>query len=462
MATVESLFRTFLAEHQVLIGAAALPYGKDWSNEFGAQPSVVLFPENYEQVQQIVVLASEQKFSIIPSGGRTGLSGGASALGGEVVLSLDRLNRILDFDPSECTVCCQAGVVTERLKDYVAQRDLYFPFHFASQGSSQIGGNIATNAGGIHVIRYGLYRDWVLGLKVVLPTGELVDLNRGLVKNQSGYDLRGMFIGSEGTLGVVVEATLKLTVPPGDRIRVLAVPPSIDKILELLPKIKAQIQSLSAFEFFDQCCLDKVVAHQAMKKPFGDSYPWYLLLEFEQGNHDLQNKVEHYVSALLENGELLDAVVSQSTTQADALLAYRERISETLSKHYLAHKNDLSVRVREVPRFVAALQKLLAEYNPKFQAGIFGHIGDGNIHCNILKPADLAPNEFFAQCKHLDREVFALVNKFGGSISAEHGIGLLKKPFLSYARSEKEIEMMRAIKKVCDPQGILNPGKIFD
>jgi len=352
-----------------------------------------------------------------------------------------------------------AGMVTEALQNFAEQHGLYYPVDFASAGSSQIGGNIATNAGGIKVIRYGMTRDWVLGLKVVTGAGELLELNRGLLKNNTGYDLRHLFIGSEGTLGLICEATIKLARPPVDLAVLVLGVNDFPSIMTVLEKYTAAMD-LTAFEFFSEAALCRVTEHTGLARPFESQAPFYALLEFEQDGDQLDTAMALFEQCL--EAELVsDGVVSQSLSQAANLWKLREDISETLW-HYKPYKNDISVKVSKMPDFILEVDALVAERYPSFEVVWYGHIGDGNLHLNILKPAELALEQFVAQCSSVSSEVSELVERYQGSISAEHGVGLLKKPYLKHSKSSEEIALMRAIRRSFDPKGILNPGKLFD
>jgi FAD/FMN-containing dehydrogenase len=431
-------------------------YGQDWTRLATPAPSAVVFPTSVEQVQALVRLARAERFALVPSGGRTGLSGGAVAAKGEVVVSFEKMNRILDFDPSDRIATCQAGVITAALQDYAAERNLAYPVDFASAGSSCIGGNIATNAGGIKVIRYGLTRDWVAGLRVVTGAGELLSLNQGLVKNATGYDLRHLFIGSEGTLGLIVEADMQLAPAPApQQVMVLGVPRVTD-LLAVLRSFSGRL-TLSAFEFFSQLCLDKVRGHRDLAAPLGAPAPFYALLEYDEAEADTALAA---FSDALEAGLVTDGVISQSEAQARSLWALREGISEAIAPE-LPYKNDLSVRISQVPEFLADIDTLVADGYPDFEVCWYGHIGDGNLHLNILKPAHLSKDEFFARCHEMSPRIFEAVARRDGSISAEHGVGLLKQPFLAYSRSPAELAYMASLKQVFDPDQILNPDKLL-
>ena len=452
--------RAFIETAHVRIDAdSCLNYGHDWTRLYAPNPLAVVLPGSIEQVQQLVRYANDHRLPLVPSGGRTGLSGAAVACRGEIVVSLERLNRILDFNPVDRSLTCQAGTVTEVVQNFAREQGLYYPVDFASRGSSQIGGNIATNAGGIKVVRYGLTRDWVTGLKVVTGRGDLLALNRGLIKNASGYDLRHLFIGSEGTLGIIVEATLKLTRPLREpSVMVLGVP-DLNGIMAIYGLFRGKLE-LSAFEFFSELALRHVLK-KGLHRPFDGETPYYVLIEFENPDGLHTDAALALFEHCAEQGWLVDGVISQSEAQAKELWRLREDISESIAEHQ-PYKNDIAVRVSQVPALLAEIDELLAREYPNFEVLWYGHIGDGNLHINILKPADLESAAFVKQCGTVSEHLFAALQRHNGSISAEHGVGLTKKPYLHYTRDQTEIDYLRAIKQVFDPNGIMNPGKIFD
>ena len=431
-------------------------WGVDWTRNFKAAPRAAVFPESVDEVVAVTRLANDEGLGLVPSGGRTGLSGGAVARNGEIVVSFDRMNRILDFDPVDRLVRCQAGVVTAALQDYAGERGLFYPVDFGSSGSSQLGGNIATNAGGIRVIRYGLTRDWIAGLKVVTGTGAVLDCNNGLVKNATGYDLRHLFIGSEGTLGFVVEAEVRLLPPPKpQRVMVLG----IDRSADLLPVLQAfqAALTLSAFEFFSELALTRVLAHRKLQRPLAEAAPFYALIEFDAEAEDAALGV---FATVVERKWVTDGVISQSDAQASALWSLREGITESIAPS-TPYKNDLAVRISEVPGFLEEIDAIVGERYPDFQICWYGHIGDGNLHLNVLKPDGVPTDEFYEQCHRISPALFEAVRDRRGSISAEHGVGLLKRDFLEFSRSPEEIGLMRGVKAVFDPNGVMNPDKLL-
>lgn len=434
-------------------------HGSDWTRFRTPAPAAVVFPRTVEEVTALVVVAADNQIPLVPSGGRTGLSGGAVAAAGEIVVSFDRMRRIIDFNAVDRTLVVEPGVVTQVIQEYAAQQNLYYPVSFASEGSSQIGGNIATNAGGIRVLRYGLTRDWVAGLKVIDGRGELLECNAGLVKNASGYDLRHLFIGSEGTLGLIVEATLRLTeMPRPSRVMLFAVT-GLEAMMDVFRQFNDAL-ILTAFEFLSDASMLHVRSGHDLPEPMDTRAPYYALLEFECPEPASEDLALHCFEQCLEKGTVLDGVISQSEAQAADLWRYREGISEAITP-FTPYKNDLSVRISAVPAYLNDLDRLVSSQYPDFEVLWYGHIGDGNLHMNILKPENMSMEDFEEACGRANPEIFALTREHHGSISAEHGIGLLKQPYLSFSRSQADIERMRGIKAVFDPMNIMNPGKLL-
>ncbi len=439
-------------------------YGRDWTRRWTPAPLAIALPASVDEVQAVMRWASAEGVAVVPSGGRTGLSGGAVAANGELVVSTERLRRVLGFDAVDRTLAVEAGIALQAVHEAAAGHGLSYPVDFAARGSCSIGGTIATNAGGIRVIRHGNTRDWVAGVRVVTATGELLDLNRGLLKNSSGYDLRHLMVASEGTLGIIVEATLRLAEPaPPSNVMLLALP-SFAVVLDVFQALRARLR-LEAFECFSDRALHHVVAHGA-QAPFDAPHAYYALAEFAAGGDGPEAEAqEARVLAAFEHcmdqGWIADGVISQSDAQAAQLWRLREGITESLAPH-VPYRNDVSVRVSALPAFLAETGALLAAEYPEFDVVWFGHVGDGNLHINVLKPGDMAQDAFVARCEHVTRLLVDTLARHGGSISAEHGIGLVKKPYLSGTRSEAEIALMRGIRRAMDPAGILNPGKLFD
>jgi FAD/FMN-containing dehydrogenase len=434
-------------------------YGKDWTTYFDIKASAILFPESTEDVVQIVKWARKNKISLVPSGGRTGLSGAACALHGEVVVSFEKMNHILQFNETDSTVEIEPGVITKTLQEFAKSKNLLYPVDFAASGSSQMGGNIATNAGGIKVVRYGLTRDWVASLEVVTGAGEVLHLNNALVKNATGLDLRHLFIGSEGILGFITKATMKLaSAPPPLKVFVFALD-QLSSVMKVFSEFKTQCH-LQAYEMFSEKALKHVLHSTGLSRPFDTITEFYVVCEVETPTDAAEEKVMAVFESCLEKGWITDGVMSQSEAQAKNFWRYREDISESLSA-FSPYKNDVSVSISKVPDFMADLDQVLKTAYPTWEVVWFGHIGDGNLHINILRPTGMSKEDFVRDCRQVDELVFKAVQKQLGSISAEHGVGLTKKSFLTYSRSQQEIDLMKGIKKVFDPDQIMNPGKVI-
>ncbi len=455
---LSAVARDFPADFLTDDPAERAEYGRDWTRIYPADPAAIAFPRTTAEVSRLLALCDRHGVPVVPSGGRTGLAGGAVAARGELVVSLERMRRMDPVDELGATVRVQAGAVTQAVHDHAAAHGLTWPVDFASKGSSQVGGNIATNAGGVRVIRYGLTRQWVLGLEVVTATGAVLELGGALEKNNTGLDLRQLFIGSEGTLGIITEATLKLTRLPGRADVLLCAVPDLAGVLRLFRAARGGPFVLAAFEFFTDRCLARVVRHRKLRAPPAAS-PCYVLMELEGADADA---VADWTVHLIDGGLASDATLAQSPAQAAELWALREGISESLAATGFPHKNDVALPIAALDAFCAEAEALFAREYPDWELCLFGHIGDGNLHVNVMKPEALDLDAFRARTGAVDRDLFEVVRRHRGSISAEHGIGLLKKPYLGYSRSEEEIALLRAVKRTLDPKGILNPGKILD
>ncbi|MDP2272620.1 MAG: FAD-binding oxidoreductase [Archangium sp.] len=457
-AFLDALAREFPADFSSKDPTELATYGKDWTKVFSPAPSLLVRPRTTDEVSRFLKLASDHGLPVVPSGGRTGLAGGAVAAKGEIVLSLERMRAIHAVDPLALTVHVEAGAITEAVHHACAEHGLFWPVDFASKGSSQVGGNIATNAGGVRVIRYGLTRQWVLGLTVVTMAGERMELNGALEKNNTGVDLRQLFIGSEGILGVITEATLKLTRQPGKVDVFLFALDSLQGVLKLFEEARRGPFTMMAYEFFTEACSRRLEKHRGLRPPFEKLPSHCVLLEVEDAK---PGALDGWLASLFERGLVLDGTLAADVGQQKALWALREGISESLSATGLPHKNDIALPVAKLSVFCGELETLLASRYPDWELCLFGHIGDGNLHVNIMKPEEMSKEDFFARTHDVDRDMFGLVRSHKGSVSAEHGIGLLKKEWLEYTRSPMEIDLMRHLKAALDPKGLLNPGKVL-
>ena len=450
-------FQGIVGVDQVLIeGRDMAPYGIDRTTLWQPDPGLVVRPNTIEQVRDIVLLANRHNIPLVPSGGRTGLSGGAVARDGEVVVTLERMNRILHFSAPDQSVTCEAGVITRTLQDFARQQGLFYPVDFASSGSSHIGGNAATNAGGIRVLRYGGTREQITGLRVVTGNGDILELNRGLVKNNCGPDLRHLFIGSEGILGFICEVTVRLQPPPPPQSVMVVAAAHISDLLEVFQYARKTF-ALSAFEFFSQRAVAAVTAHTGQHNPFANPAPVYGLLEFDTPHNP--DATADFFDHCQTRGWVCDAIINQSERQAKELWQLREQISESLWP-YKPLKHDVAVRLEKLPELVTRLEVTLAEAFPHLQTVLFGHLGDGNIHVNVLPPEGWSDRQFADLAPAVSALVYGLVGELGGSISAEHGVGLLKYQVVAEQVAGTEVGHWRAAKISFDRQGVMNRGKV--
>ncbi len=444
--------QAFYAIDEILVGDEFSYMAEDESHALKGRSLCILTPKTHQQVVDTVQWAKANNIAIVPSGGRTGLSGGACAGSGEVVLSMGRLNAIVDFDPVAGLVTVEAGVILEDLQCYVAEEGWFYPVDYASKGSAQIGGAVATNAGGLRVLRYGMTRDWVAGLKAVTGAGETIDINRHLIKDNAGYDVKNLIIGSEGTLAVVTQVTLKLTRPMPPQQTIFVGVNSLQELVQAFTKVRALVP-LSAAEFFCDNAMYYVTDKHGMKNPLSQSYAYYLLLE-----HDSQSlSIETLADVLFDYA----VVISQSDQQTKMLWQLRELISSTINP-YKPYKNDIACRLSVLDVWLADLESGFPGVNSDVQFVWFGHLGDGNVHLNVIKPQAMSDEVFVACLDDFSQHIAQVTQKYTATASGEHGIGLLKKDLLASSRSAIEIEIYRQIKAVFDPEGILNPGKLLD
>lgn len=438
------------------------PHLQEWRGKYRGTTPLLLKPSSPAQVSAILAICNASGTPVVTQGGNTGLVGGQIPLNNEVLLSTARLNRIRAVDASGMTLTAEAGVTLAAVQQGAGEHDLLFPLSLASEGSCTIGGNIATNAGGIHVLRYGMTRALVLGLEVVRADGTVLDMLRTLHKDNTGYDLKQIFIGSEGTLGVITAASLRLFPRPGVTVAAFVALPSPAAAVALLGRMQTAAGGmLSAFELMPRLALEMVLRHiPGSRDPLGAPAPWYVLLEVSGGGHaNLSETVEAALGAAITDGVAGDAVLAASQTQAAALWRLRESVSEAQKHEGSSIKHDISVPVAAIPAFlelaVPAVQKIVPGARPVS----FGHLGDGNLHFNFNSPAPGDDPAFLARWDDVQLCVHDIVSRFGGSISAEHGIGAMKVDTLPRYKSHAELEAMRALKAAFDPNNILNPGK---
>ncbi|TXG95675.1 MAG: FAD-binding oxidoreductase [Rhodocyclaceae bacterium] len=449
------------AAHVLTDPADVAPFVTDWRGRYRGAAQCVVRPGNTAEVAAVVKACVEAGIPIVPQGGNTSLCGAATpdGEGRAVVLSLGRLNRIVSVDAQNNTISVEAGCTLAAVQEAARAADRLFPLALASEGTCQIGGNLSTNAGGVQVLRYGNTRELTLGLEVVLPSGEIWDGRRGLRKDNTGYDLKQLFIGAEGTLGIITGAVLKLFPLPKRQVTCWLNVDSPNATVSLLNRAKSKFDAqLTAFEMVSETALGMVLKHiPDSARPTAQS-PWYVLAEFSEAE---PSAVEAWLAERLEAGEVGDGVVAQSETQAKKLWALRENISEAQKIEGISIKHDVAVPVSRIPDFLAAADKALEQAFPGIRVVAFGHVGDGNLHYNLSK-ADAQDNAaFIAAQSAVNRIVHDAVHALNGSISAEHGIGQLKREEILRYKSPVEMALMRSIKQALDPRSLMNPGKVI-
>jgi FAD/FMN-containing dehydrogenase len=454
--SLQSAFAAIVGDANVLTAPADIaPYTRDWRKQYGAPAEAVLRPSSTREVAALVALCARERIAVVPQGGNTGLSGGSvpTGEGREVVLSLSRLNRIREADPLNDTLTAEAGCVLADVQQAAERVDRLFALSLAAEGSCQIGGTLSTNAGGVNVLRYGNAREQVLGLEVVLPDGRVWDGLRGLRKDNTGYDLKQLFIGAEGTLGVITAAVLKLHPRPAAQATAWIGVGDPAAAVALLARLHAALgERISAFELVSRPCLDAVLAHDAAARdPLPRPHPWYVLAEFADSG-DQGALAAQVTRALGDAAEVADAVLAASLAQARALWKLRETIPEA---QFANVKHDVSVPVSKVPALIARAGAALQAAFPGAALYAFGHIGDGNLHYNVGDASLLARRD------EVNAVVFEAVAALGGSISAEHGLGQLKREAIRHHKDPIELELMRALKRTLDPHGLMNPGKVL-
>ena len=468
---------TLLARLREITGAAHVltegdlsAYEQDWRKRVRGKALAVVRPGSTQEVAAVVQACAAAQISIVPQGGNTGLSVGSTPdhTGQQVVLSLQRMNAVRQLDADNLTVTVEAGVVLQNLQATAAQAGFLFPLSLAAEGSCTIGGNLGTNAGGTQVLRYGNTRELCLGLEVVTPQGEIWDGLAGLRKDNTGYDLRDLFIGSEGTLGIITAATMKLFPQPAAQLTAFAAVPSMEAAVRLLGLAHQHLAAgLTGFEVMGQFALSLVVKHMPqLRVPFADmeDAPYCVLLENSDSESEAHARArfEHLLELALEDGCVLDAVVAESMAQAHELWHIRESIPLAQAEEGLNIKHDISIQASKIPAFVAHTDALLQRAIPGVRLVNFGHLGDGNLHYNVQVPEGQDGKAFLEEKEGMVNElVYDAVAQFGGSFSAEHGVGALKADKLERYKSPVALSMMRAIKQALDPQGILNPGCVL-
>ena len=439
------------------------PHLTEWRGVYEGRALIMVKPRTTDEVVAIVRACAENHTAIVPQGGNTGMCGGAvpDASGEQVILNLSRMNQVLDVDARNFSMTVQAGCLLATAQDAARAAGRYFPLSLGAEGSCQVGGNIATNAGGINVGRYGTARALVLGLEVVLANGTVLDSLRSLRKDTAGYDLKQLFIGSEGTLGIITAASLRLFPDPGHMATALVGIDRAGAAVELLGSLKTKLDDrIESFELVSRRVFKLVETHiPNASLPFEEEYPWYVLIEAATGaDPDLLE------SALLqeaENGRLLDAVIAKNEAEAADLWRLRHSIAEAERQDGKALKHDISVPLSKMQEFLVRGDQLLDERWPEARLVAFGHVGDGNLHYNVVLPRGLSAEEWTAEGERVTGALYDLVHSLNGSFSAEHGVGQSKKAYLASYRAGPELDLMRSLKKMLDPANILNPGKVI-
>jgi FAD/FMN-containing dehydrogenase len=459
--------RTIVGATRVLTDADDIaPYCTDWRNRYSGSASCVVLPGSTEEVAAVVRTCAAAGTVIVPQGGNTGLCGGATPIGGEVVIALTRLNRIRAVDVDNNSITVEAGCTLQAVQEAAREADRLFPLSLAAEGSATIGGNLSTNAGGVQVLRYGNARELTLGLEVVLADGRIWKGLRALRKDNTGYDLKHLFIGAEGTLGLITAATLKLFPQPRAQATAWVAVPDPAAAVRLLGRLRdAAGDNVTAFEIVGRAALDLVLRHiPNARDPLAGKPAWQVLIELSGSGgvrNDLSVTLEQALHQAAADGLVDDAAIATSEAQTAALWALRENVSEAQKREGVSIKHDVAVPVSRIAEFIARADDALRAAHPGVRIVCFGHIGDGNLHYNLSRPDAQSNDEFIAQTEAVNRIVHDLVHELGGSISAEHGLGQLKREEVLRYKSQIEMDMMRAVKQALDPHGLMNPGKLL-
>ncbi len=457
-------FAAIVGDRHALVDAQTIaPYVTEDRNLFAGHSALVLRPGSTAEVAAICRLASETRTALVPQGGNTGLVGGQTPVHGEVVISLKRMDAIRDIDPDSNTMTAEAGVILQNAQTRAAEADRLFPLSLGAEGSCTIGGNLSTNAGGTAALAYGVAREMALGLEVVLADGRILNGLSKLKKDNTGYDLRNLFIGAEGTLGIITAATLRLFARPRaveTAFVGMKTPADALKLLQIARREAAG--SLTSFELIADIAVDFSVRHgSGIRDPLAGKHAWYVLMELSSSRDDARAALEAILERGMEDGVVDDAAIAENMSQQAAFWKLREEISPAQKPEGGSIKHDVSVPVAAVPEFIAQANDAVVKLIPGARPVPFGHLGDGNIHYNVSQPQGADRAAFLARWHEVNAAVFAIVMRMGGSISAEHGIGLLKRDELPAVKDKVAIELMRAIKATLDPLGIMNPGKVL-
>ena len=457
-------FRDIVGDKYAVTDSADIaPYVTEERDLFHGHSPLVLRPGSTAEVAAICRLAGAHRIALVPQGGNTGLVGGQTPHHGEVVISLRRMDRIRDIDTASNTMTCEAGVVLQVAQQRASEVDRLFPLSLGAEGSCTIGGNLSTNAGGTAALAYGVAREMALGLEVVLADGRILHGLSKLKKDNTGYDLRNLFIGAEGTLGIITAATLKLFPKPRAVATAFVGLASPDDALKLLAISQNEAAgSLTSFELLSELAVDFSVRHGIdIRDPLGARYPWYVLMELSSSRDDARTTLESILALGLEAAIVDDAVIAENLSQRGAFWKLRDEMSAAQKPEGGSIKHDISVPVAAVPAFIEQANQAVIKLIPGARPVPFGHLGDGNIHYNVSQPVGADTADFMARWHEVNAVVFEIVGRMGGSISAEHGIGVLKRDELPDVKDKVAIELMRSLKAMFDPLGIMNPGKVL-
>jgi FAD/FMN-containing dehydrogenase len=460
-----SRFVKIVGEKNAVRGEDMTPFLREQRDLYRGKAAIVLKPANTEEVAKILALADKTKTAIVPQGGNTGLVGGQTSFDkNAIIVSTARMNKIREVDADSNTMTVESGVILQNAQETASKHDRLFPLSLGAEGSCTIGGNLSTNAGGTQVLAYGNARDLVLGIEVVLAGGKILRGLRKLKKDNTGYDLRHLFMGAEGTLGIITAAVLKLFPAPRAISTAWIGVPSPDAALSLLNLALARAgSSLTSFEIMPRIALEFDLRHlPGARDPLGSPYPWYVLAEiFGDDETRTRELMESLLADGMEKELVVDATISESREQRNQLWKLRTAMSDVQKPEGGSIKHDISVPVSSVPAFVKEATAKVEQMIPGARVVAFGHLGDGNLHYNVSQPVGADKAKFMAKWEAVNDAVHTIVTKYEGSISAEHGIGLLKRALLAKAKDPVALSVMHAIKKTLDPNGILNPGKVL-
>ena len=446
-------------------GESTADYLKERRGRFASQTLGVVMPSTIDQVSELIKFCRQNSLPIVPQGGNTGVCGGAVSANDSIIVNLARLNQIRKVDATGYTMEAEAGCILANLQTAAQAQDMYLPLSLGAEGSCQIGGNLSTNAGGVNVLRYGNTRDLVLGLEAVLPNGDVWNGLNTLRKNNTGYDLKNLFIGAEGTLGIVTAVVLKLFPMPVHRSTVLIAVESVDDAVELFSRTRRETSDFaSSFELMSRVCVEAAFRNIPECADFFDRpYPWYVLMELGDSTREGISRQlnESFLETAFEDGIIIDAVLAASEKQSQQMWRLREAIVEAQLYEGKSIKNDVSVPLTCITQFIERSISTLESLIPGIRAFAYGHIGDGNIHLNLSQPWDMDGDAFFERWHEVTDIVHEITDELDGTFSAEHGIGLLKLREMTRYKSSVELEMMRSIKAAWDPDNIMNPGKVL-